>query len=199
MQPKNSLRRKEKRVAVEALNPNSDRDTSPPNSEVKKVNITLSNDMNLYFHTEAAEQISHQLQHDEGDRLKLAKKILNAIHKGEIDAYSHRDGKLISLPIGLQPLCVRVNNVNDWLKVKGYATKWVPGKKLSSEPTKIAKQSPEERQTERWKLCEDMGLIMPTSTYGPYPRGISKVAKSIGIARQTLMEDLNKYRMRRFT
>jgi hypothetical protein len=199
MQITKNLRHKEKKVAAEALNPKSDRDTNSLNSELKKLNITLSNDMNLYFHTDAADQISLQLQYDEGDRLRLAKKIFKAIHKGEIDAYSHRDGNLISLPIGLQPLCVRVSNVNDWLKLEGYATKWSPGKRPSTELTKIAKQSPEERQTKRWKLCEEMGLIMPTNSYGPYPRGIGEAAKRIGITRQALIEDLHKYRVRRFT
>jgi hypothetical protein len=50
------------------------------------------------------------------------------------------------------------------------------------------------RQETRWRACENAGLTMPTNTYGPYPRGIGKVAKSLGIKRQTLTDDLNKYR-----
>ena len=160
--------------------------------------LTLSSDPKLYFHTNAAEQISDQLKHDDGDRIRLAKKMYKAIQKGEIDAYSHRDGQLIKLPIELQPLCVRVSNVNDWLEREGYATRWAPDKQLNTALPTPSQQSPEERQIERWKICEDMGLVMPTDTYGPYPRGISKAAKRIGISRQSLVSDLNKYRERRF-
>lgn len=160
--------------------------------------LTLSSDPELYFHTHAAEQISDQLKHDDGDRIRLAKKMFKAIQKGEIDAYSHRDGQLIKLPIELQPLCVRISNINDWLKREGYATRWVPDKQLNTPLLIPAQKSPEERQIERWKICEDMGLVMPTDTYGSYPRGISKAAKSIGILRQSLVSDLDKYRERRF-
>jgi hypothetical protein len=165
----------------------------------KKRFVVLSNDINLYFHTDAAEQISTQLEHDEGDRVRLAKKMFTAIQNGEIDAYDHRNGEIMPLPIGLQPICVRVNNVNDWLKREGYATKWTPGKNLITSLGATTKQSTEDRQVERWRMCEDLGLVMPTDTYGPYPRGISKVAKKIGIQRQSLVEDLDKYRNRRFS
>ena len=160
--------------------------------------LTLSSDPQLYFHTQAAEQISDQLKHDDGDRIRLAKKMYKAIQKGEIDAYSHRDGQLIKLPIELQPLCVRVSNVNDWLKHEGYATRWAPDKQLNTSLPTTAQQSPEERQIERWKFCEGIGLVMPTDTFRPYPRGISKAAKLLGISRQSLTSDLNKYRERRF-
>ena len=75
---------------------------------------------------------------------------------------------------------------------------WATDKQLNTTLPTPAQQSPEERQIERWKICEDMGLEMPTDTYGPYPRGISKAAKYIGILRQSLVSDLNKYRERRF-
>jgi hypothetical protein len=55
-----------------------------------------------------------------------------------------------------------------------------------------------QRQAERWKACVDAGLDMPSDTYSHYPRGISKVAKSFGIERQSLKEDLDKYREREF-
>ena len=170
----------------------------PTGSNKTSLQLTLSNDPELYFHTNAAEQISDQLKHDDGDRIRLAKKMFKAIQKGEIDAYSHRDGQLIKLPIEMQPLCVRVSNVNDWLKSEGHATRWAPDKQPHTTLPTSTKQSPEERQIERWKICEDMGLVMPTDTYGPYPRGISKAAKRIGISRQSLVSDLNKYRERRF-
>ncbi len=56
----------------------------------------------------------------------------------------------------------------------------------------------EKRQDDRWQACVDAGLEMPTDTYGYYPRGISKVAESLGIERQTLTGDLDKYRERKF-
>lgn len=55
-----------------------------------------------------------------------------------------------------------------------------------------------ERQEARWQACVNEGLPMPTDTYGPYPRGIGKVAKSLGMERQSLCDDLNKYRERMF-
>jgi hypothetical protein len=55
-----------------------------------------------------------------------------------------------------------------------------------------------ERQETRWRACVDAGLTMPTDTYAGYPRGIGKVAKSLGIERQSLCDDLDKYRERKF-
>lgn len=68
-----------------------------------------------------------------------------------------------------------------------------PGRVTPSPPTE---QSAEERQTERWQACVNAGLIMPRDTYAQYPRGIGKVASSIGIKTQSLRDDLNKYRER---
>jgi hypothetical protein len=65
-------------------------------------------------------------------------------------------------------------------------------------PTQTPKEVTEQRQRERWELCELRGLKMPTDTYSHYPRGISKVAKELGIKRSSLTEDLNKYRERNF-
>jgi hypothetical protein len=55
-----------------------------------------------------------------------------------------------------------------------------------------------QRQNERWKACLDAGMTMPKDTYAPYPRGLKKVAESLGIKRQSLREDLDKYRERVF-
>ena len=60
----------------------------------------------------------------------------------------------------------------------------------------VKKQTPEQRQAARWQACIDAGLVMPTDTYSHYPAGITKVAKSLGITRQSLKEDLDKYRER---
>jgi len=161
-----------------------------------KTTVHLSDDRGLYFHTEAAEVIGRQLELDEGDRIRLAKKMFEAIRQGKIDAYNHRDGKLISLPISLQPLCVRVNNVNQWLRLEGYPFIWDPENPLAQKRSAPNKKTAEERQIERWKVCIDMGLVMPTDSYGPYPRGIGEAAKLIGITRQALRHDLDKYRAR---
>ncbi len=90
--------------------------------------VTLSNDPDLFFHTDAAEQISDQLGHAQGDRERLAKKIFEAIHAGEIDAYSMRDGSLLGQLDKKNPVavCVRVHNVNAWLRQNEYSVIWTP-------------------------------------------------------------------------
>jgi hypothetical protein len=71
----------------------------------------------------------------------------------------------------------------------------------SQEP--VNKQTPsgasEQRQAERWAMCEAAGLKMPTDTYAHYPRGIGMVAKKMGIELPSLREDLNKHRARIFS
>ena len=56
----------------------------------------------------------------------------------------------------------------------------------------------QKRQEIRWQACVDDGLAMPTDTYAQFPRGIGKVAKKLGIQRQSLADDLNAYRNRVF-
>jgi len=53
-----------------------------------------------------------------------------------------------------------------------------------------------ERQKTRWDLCVQSKLPMPEDTYSGYPRGITEVANKLGITRQALVQDLNKYRNR---
>ena len=92
--------------------------------------ITLSGDKDLFFHTAAASQISDALGHAEGERVRFQNRLNDAIHAGEIDAYCHRDGALLSLPLGpTKALCIRPKNVNDWLADKGYEFKWSAGTK----------------------------------------------------------------------
>lgn len=55
-----------------------------------------------------------------------------------------------------------------------------------------------ERQASRWQMCLDAGLPMPGDTYAQFPRGIGAIANALGIKRQALTEDLNKYRERIF-
>ncbi len=159
--------------------------------------IKLNSDPDLYFHSQAAEQISNRLEHNKYFREEFAKKIFNAIHEGQITAYSHQDGTEMQVPIPFSvPLCVRVKDVNFWLKNNSYDVFWNPENRPTASMSNLTHQSAEVRQAERWKLCEVMGLKMPTDTYRPFPRGIGKVAKQLGIKRQTLTEDLNKYRER---
>lgn len=50
-----------------------------------------------------------------------------------------------------------------------------------------------QRRAQRWQACVDAGLQMPVNNRQPLPRGISSVAKSLGITRQTLTGDLKAY------
>ncbi len=67
-----------------------------------------------------------------------------------------------------------------------------PALHVATEPTQ------EQRQAYRWQLCIDAGLTMPEDTYSHLPRGIGKVAESLGITRQALQQDLNAHRERLF-
>ncbi len=72
---------------------------------------------------------------------------------------------------------------------------------VAQEP--VNKQTPsgasEQRQAERWAMCEAAGLKMPTDTYQTFPRGMGKVADTLGISSSSLREDLNKHRERIFS
>ena len=67
-----------------------------------------------------------------------------------------------------------------------------PALHVATEPTL------EQRQAYRWHLCIDAGLTMPEDTYSHLPRGIGKVAESLGITRQALQQDLSAHRERLF-
>lgn len=168
---------------------------------------TLSDDPDLYFHTDVVELISDQYGHTAGRRKKLADDMFEAIHECSLHAYDFRNGNLLSIPISpTTPLCVRRADVNDWLKEKTtYECRWCQGAEEGLDETQPPPHSPpapkslaEQRQVERWRACEAAGLPMPSDTYQQYPRGIGKVAKSFGITTQSLREDLNKYRERKF-
>lgn len=68
----------------------------------------------------------------------------------------------------------------------------------AKSPGASKKDAAIKRQDERWKMCVDAGLSMPKDSYAQYPRGIGGVAQQLGIATQSLSEDLNKYRERNF-
>jgi len=193
MKPPKKLKSK---VTIDVTNDKLITDIKTENTELQKIPVTLSNDPALYFHTQAVELISDALKLDEGDRHRLAKNIFKAIHDGKIDAYSHKDGKLLISPSMSQPLCVRVKNLNDWLRLEGYSINWDPDNPNGMFSQISIKKTAEQRQAERWKLCVDMGLSMPKDTYERYPKGINEAAKRLGITRQSLREDLNNYRER---
>ena len=51
----------------------------------------------------------------------------------------------------------------------------------------------EQRQADRYAICINAGLTMPTDDYAHLPRGIGEVARSLGITRQALSEDLKAH------
>ena len=50
-----------------------------------------------------------------------------------------------------------------------------------------------QRQATRYQMCIDAGLPMPADDYSHLPRGIGKIAKGLGITRQSLSDDLKAY------
>jgi hypothetical protein len=152
-------------------------------------------DDDFYGYTEATELISKQEKHAAGHSAKFADEMFKAIRSGDLPSYDYRSGKLLSIPIPfVTPLGVRRDEVNKWLKTTSWGFTWY-GQAPAPEPKT---PTAEQRQTDRWKACTDAGLQMPTDTYKSYPRGIGAVAKKLGIARQSLKEDLDKHRERLF-
>jgi hypothetical protein len=152
-------------------------------------------DDDFYGYTEATELISKQEKHAAGHSKKFADEMFKAIRSGDLPSYDYRSGKLLSIPIPfVTPLGVRRDEVNKWLKTTSWGFTW------NEQAPAPAPKPPtaEQRQADRWKACTDAGLQMPTDTYRPYPRGISDVAQRLRITRQSLTEDLNKYRERIF-
>ena len=96
-----------------------------------KKKLTLSNDPDLYTHTEATKLISDESGHTEGRRKQLADDMFKAIHEGRLHAYDIRNGNLLSTPVPATTLlCVRPADVNDWLKEKtAYEFRWSQGNK----------------------------------------------------------------------
>jgi hypothetical protein len=173
--------------------------------EKKARSVSLCNEPDLYFHTQAADLISDQEQHTTGMRQQFAEEMFKAIHDRKLPAYSRRDGSLLPYPIPKNMvLCVRSADVNAWLRKRAYAFTWEVRVQngMSPEPDErpsAQSLTAEQRQAERWQACIDAGLAMPTDTYAWYPRGFYRVADSLKITRQSLREDLNKYRERVFS
>lgn len=166
----------------------------------------LSQDLHLYFHSQAADLISDQEQHTDGMRQQFAADMFKALHEKKLPAYSHQDGALIQHPIPLTKiLCVRPADVNDWLRKGAYKFSWNIGAQVSKTSQEVSDLDQEQlsrfdsshtRAAKRWQICVDAKLDMPTNTFSPYPRGIGKIAKSLGIRRQSLTEDLDRHRER---
>lgn len=53
--------------------------------------------------------------------------------------------------------------------------------------------APVARQAERYQRCIDEGLVFDSNPLRPLPRGIKRVAKALGITRQSLSADLSKH------
>ncbi len=68
----------------------------------------------------------------------------------------------------------------------------VNGQELS-KPTNQFVETAEQRQARRYQMCIDAGLTMPTDDYAPLPRGINRVASTLGITRQAFSEDVKKH------
>lgn len=63
----------------------------------------------------------------------------------------------------------------------------------SNVSPKRSQQSPMERQAYRYQFCIDMGLKMPKTSHGRFPRGIGDAAKRLRITRQSLVADLKAH------
>jgi hypothetical protein len=90
------------------------------------------------------------------------------------------------------------NELRRWAALNGFEFDEFGATGKQTAPAKATPPTAQERQAERWQKCIDAGLTMPTDTYGSYPRGFGNVAKNIGINRQSLSDDLDKYRERVF-
>lgn len=60
-------------------------------------------------------------------------------------------------------------------------------------PKPEAAETAEERQEKRYQFCLDRGLKFPSSHIGRMPKGIGEAAEALGIARQTLTDDLKAH------
>lgn len=90
------------------------------------------------------------------------------------------------------------DELSRWAALNGFESDEFGEIEQQTAPATASPPSAIERQKSRWQACLDAGLKMPTNTYAPYPRGIGKVAKSLGFERQSLTDDLDKYRERMF-
>lgn len=120
------------------------------------------------------------------------------------DGFEERNGILMRYTQGMladdEP---DFETVPDDCRVVGYdvhalADEYTAPEVTQAEPRAAPVASQEQRQADRWQLCIDAGLTMPTDTYSHFPRGIGRVATGLRITRQALQQDLNAHRERLF-
>ena len=63
----------------------------------------------------------------------------------------------------------------------------------SNGSSKLLVVTPARKDEENYLKCVEYGLTMPTELLRPMPRGISKVAKILGMTRQSLTESVKKH------
>lgn len=80
-----------------------------------------------------------------------------------------------------------------WLRETGRPSAFDFGGGPTAAPKTVAACPAEARQTRRYKMCIDAGLTLPNNDYAQMPRGIGKIAESIGISRQAFAEDVRKH------
>lgn len=82
--------------------------------------------------------------------------------------------------------------------VHALADEYTAPEATQAVPQEVPVAPREQRQADRWQMCIDAGLPMPTDTYSHLPRGIGKIAEALKITRQALQQDLNAHRERLF-
>jgi hypothetical protein len=123
-------------------------------------------------------------RHTTGDVSELLKEIVRLHDKAAGHAQA---GGLKGFGDTAKSFKTTVHDLTEWAEKVGEAARQTPS------------GASEQRQAERWAMCEAAGLKMPTDTYAHYPRGIGMVAKKMGIELPSLREDLNKHRARIFS
>lgn len=147
----------------------------------------------LFMYQQAAREIADSLKWSDLKLEALLARMAEAINSKKLPTMSRKDETRLEKTQAPEFLgLVSVDDVNKWLETIGAKYRW--NRKMQGAANKGI--STEQRQADRWKACLDAGLDMPSDTYKSYPRGISKVAESMGITRQALTEDLDKYRNR---
>lgn len=127
-------------------------------------------------------------------------KALLALEPGDrdLEPKSHEITVLKGFALNYTDKRLHRDELSRWAALKGFASDEFGAIEPQTAPATASTPSAIERQESRWQACLNAGLKMPTCTYAPYPRGFANVAKSLGISRQTLADDLNKYRERVF-
>ena len=138
------------------------------------------------------------------------KKLPDAVRRGELlvrSGFSH--APLSTAPMvdahGNDSSIILLDDLRDFLKGWGIAVEVEqpaqvarPAPAAQVEPVQAApashsKESQEQRQERRYKMCIDAGLKMPDNDYATLPRGIGDLATREGIKRQSFSEDVKAH------